>query len=81
MRISANGTQLSRALWSVVLGGGSDFVYNVNLLFKYRFAHWGSVFTGYRILSYDYDNGKGGLDRFVYDITWQGPAVGLAFNW
>ena len=60
--------------------GGSDFVYNVMLLFNYRFKKWGSAFGGYRWLGYDYDNGKGGLDRFVYKIQWQGPALGLNFH-
>jgi len=60
--------------------GDSDFVWNAALLFNYKFTKTVSMFGGYRWLSYDYESGNG-LDRFAYDVTYQGPAVALSFDW
>ena len=60
--------------------GGSDITWNLSALIDYRFKHWGSVFAGYRWFDIDYDSGNG-MDRFVYDVTQQGPIAGLAFYW
>jgi len=61
--------------------GGSDLVWNLVGMFDYRFKNWGSVFFGYKILDYDYDNDKSGADRYAYDASQQGPLAGLNFYW
>jgi len=32
-------------------------------------------------MSYDYDNGRTGFDRYAYDATQQGPLMGLNIHW
>jgi len=60
--------------------GDSDFVWNASLLFDYRFNKTVSMFGGYRWLDYDYETGRG-AERFSYDVTYQGPAIALRFDW
>jgi hypothetical protein len=60
--------------------GDSDFVWNAALLLDYRFNKTVSVFGGYRWLDYDYETGKG-PSRFAYDVTYEGPAIALKFDW
>lgn len=60
--------------------GDSEFVWNVNLLLNYRFNKTVSMFGGYRWLDYDYETGSG-PERFSYDVTYQGPAIALRFDW
>jgi len=60
--------------------GGSNLVWNVALLLNYRFSEKVSMFGGYRWLDYDYETGSG-RDRFSYDVTYEGPAIALSFNW
>lgn len=60
--------------------GDSDFVWNAALLLDYRFNKTISLFGGYRWLDYDYETGSG-IDRFTYDVTYQGPAIALSFDW
>jgi predicted porin len=60
--------------------GDSEFVWNVNLLLNYRFNKTVSMFGGYRWLDYDYETGSG-RDHFSYDVTYQGPAIALRFDW
>ena len=60
--------------------GGSELTWNISALIDYRFKDWGSAFLGYRWLDIDYDSGDG-LDRFVYDVTQQGPLAGISFYW
>jgi hypothetical protein len=54
---------------------------NAAATFNYRFRDWGSVFGGYRILKYDYDNGKSSADHYAYDAVQQGPLLGFSFHW
>lgn len=61
--------------------GGSDLVWKLVGLFDYRFTNWSSVFFGYKVLDYDYDNGVSGPERYAYDGRLQGPLVGLNFHW
>jgi len=60
--------------------GDSNFVWNAALLFNYKFNDRISMFGGYRWLDYDYENGSG-RDRFAYDVTYEGPAIALSFDW
>ena len=75
--ISDNWTFIGRG---DVGAGGSEITWNGLALIDYRFKNWGSLFCGYRWFDIDYDSGDG-RDRFVYDVTQQGPVVGLAFYW
>jgi hypothetical protein len=63
--------------------GDSNLVWNAVLGIDYRFSNRVAGLLGYRWLDYDYDydNGKTGADRFSYDVTYEGPAVALAFTW
>lgn len=60
--------------------GDSDLVWNAALLLNYRFNKTVSMFGGYRWLDYDYETGSG-PERFSYDVTYQGPAIALRFDW
>lgn len=60
--------------------GDSDLVWNASLLLDYRFNQTVSMFGGYRWLGYDIETGSG-RDHFAYDVTYQGPAVALRFDW
>ena len=60
--------------------GDSDLVWNVALLLDYRFNKTVSLFGGYRWLDYDYETGSG-PNRFAYDVTYEGPAIALRFDW
>jgi hypothetical protein len=61
--------------------GDSDLVWNAVLGIDYRFSNRVAGLLGYRWLDYDYDNGKSGADRFGYDVTYEGPAAAVVFNW
>ncbi len=60
--------------------GDSDLVWNASLLFDYRFNKTVSMLGGYRWLDYDYETGSG-REHFSYDVTYQGPAIALRFDW
>ena len=78
--LSDNWTFIARADYG--LGSGDDnSIFNLNVMFDYRFKRWGSAFIGYKYMSYDYDNGKSNFDRYAYDSTQQGPLLGLNFHW
>ena len=61
--------------------GGSDLVWKLLGMLDYRFTSWGSVFFGYKVLDYDYNNGVSGPERYAYNATQQGPIAGIGFNW
>lgn len=60
--------------------GDSEFVWNAAVLLDYRFNKTISMLGGYRWLDYDYETGSG-RDRFTYDVTYEGPAIALRFDW
>jgi hypothetical protein len=74
-------------LWDLALaadyggfGVGSDWAWNVQAFVGYHFevgGHDAVLRIGYRALSQDYSTGSGD-GRFVWDITQQGPVLGLA---
>ncbi len=80
------GTRVTWSLphrWSLrgrgdIGAGGSNLVWNVDLMADWRYKDWGSVFGGYRWLDYDYETGSG-ASRFTWDVTYQGPLLGLGF--
>lgn len=75
--------------WDLVLGAdlggfgvGSDASWNVQALFGYRFKMGqrdAILRFGYRALHQDYETGSGGT-RFKWDVTQQGPMLGLALR-
>lgn len=77
-RISENWQFIGRA---DIGTGESDRVWNLVGMVDYRFKGWGSVFVGYKVMDYDYDNDKSGVDRYAYDAKQQGPLAGLNFYW
>lgn len=77
--------QLTKNLMVVVrgdIGGfgvGSDFSWNVAGYFGYRASEMISLWAGYRALGIDYKCGSGN-NKFVYDMTFQGPVLGIGFR-
>jgi predicted porin len=78
--LSEKWTFIGRADYGIG-SGDSNSILNLNIMFDYRFRNWGSAFAGYKYMSYDYDNGRTGFDRYLYDATQQGPLLGLTFHW
>jgi hypothetical protein len=60
--------------------GGSDLTWSAYALVAWQFAKFASVTGGYKWLDYDYTNGTG-LSRVDWDVTYQGPILGIVFNW
>lgn len=58
---------------------GSDFTWNASAIFGYNFSQTVSAWLGYRALGVDYESGSG-FSKFKYDVTMQGPIVGLGFR-
>ena len=61
--------------------GGSDLVWNLAGFLDYRFKDWGSVFVGWKVMDYDYDNEDNGPDRYTYNARQRGPLAGLSLYW
>ena len=59
--------------------GDSDSVWNALTALDWRYSNWGSLMFGYRWLDYDYDNGKKGSERYVYDALQSGAFGALNF--
>ena len=77
--LSDNWTFIGRVDYGI--GSGDNSIWNLNVMFDYRFKKWGSAFIGYKYMSYDYDNENAGFDRYAYDASQQGPLLGLTFHW
>ncbi len=60
-------------------GVGSDFAWNASVLAGYRFSSLVSAHLGYRALSLDFED-EGGSQRLSYDLTMNGPILGVAFS-
>ncbi len=60
-------------------GIGSDFAWQLQAYAGYRFSALFHMTAGYRIISLDYENGKG-EDRFRYDVDTSGPVISFGFN-
>lgn len=60
-------------------GIGSDFTWQIQADFGYRFSELFYTTLGYRVIGIDYDNGNGS-DRFLYDVDTFGAVVHLGFN-
>lgn len=77
--LSENWTFIARVDYGA--GFGDNSIWNLNAMFDYRFRNWGSMFVGYKYMSYDYDNEQTGFSRYAYDANQQGPLIGLSFHW
>lgn len=77
--------QLTKDLMMVFRGDvggfsiGSKFAWNVSGYLGYSVSEMVSLWAGYRALGVNYQNGSGN-DKFVYDVTIQGPAIGIGFR-
>lgn len=60
-------------------GVGSDFYWQIQPQFGYRFTKVFQLSAGYRAMSVDYEKGKG-KSRFLYDTVTHGPFVKLGFS-
>ncbi|MCA1443578.1 hypothetical protein I6F07_25865 [Ensifer sp. IC4062] len=58
--------------WGLVGSGGADLDWDVAAAIGYRFNDTISAIAGYRALGVDYSD-----DGFVFDVTQQGPMLGL----
>jgi len=54
--------------------GGSNLTWQLYAAVGYQF-HWGDIKLGYRYLEYDQDD-----DKFVQDLKFYGPLVGIGFR-
>ena len=61
-------------------GVGSQFAWQLQPDIAYRASRLLQLGLGYRVISMDYDNKKGGSDRFVYDMDEYGPQVRIGFS-
>jgi opacity protein-like surface antigen len=60
-------------------GVGSDLTWQLGAHLRYAFSNSFSALVGYRYLVVDYETGEG-QSRFVYDMTIQGPTLGLSWT-
>jgi hypothetical protein len=59
-------------------GAGSDFTWNIQTGFGFKFARQWAFLAEYRVMDTDYDKGEG-ADRFVYDGREHGLLLGVVF--
>ncbi|MDN3723556.1 hypothetical protein QRD02_04120 [Aequorivita sp. SDUM287046] len=60
-------------------GIGSDFTWQVQADFGYKFSELFQTSLGYRVIGIDYDSGSGS-ERFLYNVDTYGAVVRLGFN-
>lgn len=60
--------------------GQADLTWSSTMLLSYRPREWLSLQAGYKWLSYDYETASG-INRFSYDVTYQGPITGFELRW
>jgi hypothetical protein len=60
-------------------GIGSDFYWQTQAYFGYRFSKLFQLSAGYRIISIDYEKGSG-ADHFLYDMNTFGSVLRIGFN-
>lgn len=59
-------------------GIGSELSWQLGATFNYQISERWYANLGYRILDIDYDNGKSGSDRYIYDLRQSGPVLGIS---
>jgi hypothetical protein len=60
-------------------GVGSDFMYHLLASARWQASDTMGVFFGYRLISFDYEEGSG-RNYQHYDLTEQGPLVGVSIS-
>jgi hypothetical protein len=72
--------------WSYTLRGdvggfgvGSDFTWHMITTFRRQNTEKFGWYVGYRVIAYDYEDGKG-QNYQRYDLTQQGPGIGVSFS-
>ena len=60
-------------------GVGSEMAWQVAAYLRYATSNSVSIILGYRCLDMEYEDGEG-ANRFVYDMTIQGPAFGVTWR-
>jgi hypothetical protein len=60
--------------------GGSDLTWNLAGIFNFQPWKHVSLLFGYRYMDIDFEDGSG-ADLFRYDMTMQGPLLGVNFVW
>ena len=60
--------------------GSSDLTWSAMVTVNWQYKKWGSVRAGYKWLGYDVDTGTA-REHLAYNVVYQGPIVGLVFNW
>ena len=60
-------------------GVGSDFMYHLLASARWQATDTVGVFFGYRLISYDYEEGSG-QNYQHYDLTEQGPMLGMSVS-
>ena len=60
-------------------GVGSDVTWNLSGIFGYSFTPAVDAWMGYRAMMANYETGSG-LSKFKWDITMQGPVMGMGFK-
>jgi len=73
-------------VWSLTMRGdiggfgvGSDFAWQGVATFRWQASPSVGVLAAYRYMDMDYENGSG-QDRFIYDMAFSGPALGVVFT-
>jgi len=66
---------LSGGLFLGGFGAGSDFMWDANFNLGYRWTPTFSTIIGYRYLDVDYEEGS-----FIYDVSQDGPLLGLSWR-
>ncbi len=61
-------------------GMGSQFTWQLQPTVGYRASRLLQIGLGYRVISIDYNNGKSGSDRLVYDMEEYGPQLRIGFH-
>ncbi len=63
------------------IGGGvnADLTWSATGTLAFNFTQLFNVWAGYRALGMEYEIGSGS-DRFLFEMTFQGPIIGLGFN-
>ncbi len=84
--VGAHYSILLSDAWSLNLRGdiggfgvGSDFAWQGVATFRWQFSDRAGALAAYRYMYMDYDDGQGS-NRFKYDMSFSGPALGVVFT-
>jgi hypothetical protein len=60
-------------------GVGSDFAWQGLLNFRWQFSERAGALVAYRHMAMDYESGRGS-NRFLFDMSFSGPALGIVLT-